>query len=402
MKNLTAEQRVQKAHIYLMGNPKYCLYSGIFMLGRTEVRDDLPTAYTDGINKLYGRAFVETLTDQELRGLILHEANHVAFRHLTMWRSLFEEDADTAGRACDYVINLMIHDSDPDGTHVKLPEGGCFDVRFRGMDAQTVYRLLRQEKQSSNKPQPGQGQGQPKPGQGQAQPGQGEGFDEHDWKAARGMKPEEEAAIQRDVDQALRQGRLLAGKLSGNVPREVVEALTPKVDWRAALREFITSTCADRDEATWQRPNRRWIGQDVYMPSLAGESLGRVVVAVDTSGSITGPLLGQFLGELRAICETVQPEAIELLYWDTRVCGHETYERGSFERILTSTKPAGGGGTYAGCIPAYIKQKRVRAECCVVLTDGFVGGWGDEWPCPMLWAITSDVVAPVGTTVKIN
>jgi hypothetical protein len=47
--------------------------------------------------------------------------------------------------ACDYVINLMIKDSDPNGDKVRLPEGGLVDEKYRGMDAQTVFYLLKDE-----------------------------------------------------------------------------------------------------------------------------------------------------------------------------------------------------------------------------------------------------------------
>jgi len=122
---LTAEQRVQKSHVALMNNPKYCMYSGIFMLGKTEVRDDVPTAGTDGRNTYYGRKFVDKLDERELKGLILHENLHKAFRHTTVWKHLYKENPRIANMACDYVINLMIVDSDTDGKEVKLPEGGC-------------------------------------------------------------------------------------------------------------------------------------------------------------------------------------------------------------------------------------------------------------------------------------
>jgi len=124
---LTVEQRIQKAHVALMNDPKYCLYSGIFMLGKVEVCDDVPTACTNGRDVKYGRKFVGKLTDAELRGLILHEAKHKAFRHLTTWKSLYKEDARLANVACDYVINLQIVDEDKEGKFVKLPEGGCLN-----------------------------------------------------------------------------------------------------------------------------------------------------------------------------------------------------------------------------------------------------------------------------------
>lgn len=378
---LTVEQRIQKAHVALMNDPKYCLYSGIFMLGKVEVRDDVPTACTNGRDVKYGRKFVEKLTDAELRGLILHEAKHKAFRHLTTWKSLYKEDARLANVACDYVINLQIFDEDREGKFVKLPDGGCLDEKFRGMDAGTVFRLLKQ-----------QGGG-----------GEGEPLDEHDWENADEMSQEEKEALANEIDQALRQGAILAGKMGANVPRDIADALTPKVDWREALRDFVTSHCADRDESTWKRPARRWIAQDVYMPSSISESLGRIVVAIDMSGSIGANEIGQFLGEVKSVCETVHPEAIDLLYWDTDICQHETYERDALSGLLQSTKPRGGGGTNPQCIPNYIKAKSIKAECAVILTDGYVSRWGDGWSCPVLWGITTDgITAPIGKSVTIK
>jgi hypothetical protein len=55
-----------------MGNPDYVLYSGIMMMGSVEVVDDVPTACTNGLYVKYGRAFVDKISDIELRGVILH------------------------------------------------------------------------------------------------------------------------------------------------------------------------------------------------------------------------------------------------------------------------------------------------------------------------------------------
>jgi hypothetical protein len=66
---LTAEQRVQKSHVWLMAQPQYCLYSGIFMFGKTSIEENVPTACTNGRDTMYGRAFVDKLKDPELRGL---------------------------------------------------------------------------------------------------------------------------------------------------------------------------------------------------------------------------------------------------------------------------------------------------------------------------------------------
>lgn len=395
MAKLSAEQRVQKSHVALMNDPKYCLYSGIFMLGKTEVDDDLPTACTDGRNTYYGRKFVDSLKDSDLKGLILHENLHKAFRHTTVWKHLYKQNAQLANMACDYVINLMIHDSDPHGASVTLPEGGCLDEKYRGMDAGAVFRLLKQEAE-----QQGQSNGKGD-GSGEGEQASGKGFDEHDWEGADALSEDEKQALAREVDQALRQGALLAGKLNGNVPREIAEAMEAKVNWKEVLVDFVNAICNDKDNSTWRRPNRRWVDQNVYMPSAVGEAVGRIVVAIDMSGSIGQAEVGQFLGELLSVCNHVQPEGIDLMYWDTAVCAHEKYDRGDYEAIMSSTKPAGGGGTRAACIPRYIEQHKLNPECVIVLTDGYIDGWGD-WKHPVFWGMTSHVVAPMGISVRID
>ncbi len=398
---LTAEQRVQKSHVALMNNPKYCMYSGIFMLGKTEVRDDVPTAGTNGKDTFYGRKFVDKLNDKDLKGLILHENLHKAFRHTTVWKHLYKENKMLANMACDFVINLMIVDSDPEGIEVALPEGGCYDVQYRGMDAGEVFRRLKQQQQK--KKQSGQGDGN---GEGDGSGDQDEegtqGFDEHDWESAEQMSEAEQQALAGEIDQALRQGAILAGRMKGNMPRELTDALEAKVNWREVLRDFMSSVCADKDSSTWRRPNRRWVDQDIYMPSSIGEAVGSVVVAIDTSGSIGQAEIGQFLGELLSICNHVQPESVELLYWDTEVAAHESYARGEYESLMTSTKPAGGGGTDPKCITPYINDKKIKPECVIVLTDGYVGSWG-TWTVPVFWGITSKrVTADCGVSVYIG
>lgn len=392
---LTAEQRVQKSHVALMNNPKYCMYSGIFMLGKTEVREDVPTAATDGRNTYYGRKFVDGLDERELKGLILHENLHKAFRHTTVWKHLYKENGQLANMACDYVINLMIVDSDTDGKEVKLPEGGCYDKQYRGMDAGEVYRKLKQKQEQEKKNGKGNGSGTPS----EEEP---TGFDEHDWDAADEMSEADKQELAREIDQALRQGAILAGKMKGGMPRELTDAMEAKVNWREVLRDFVNSICADKDNSTWRRPNRRWVDQDIYMPSAVGEAVGSIVVGIDTSGSIGQAEIGQFLGELLSICNHVQPESIELVYWDTKVAAHETYNRGDYEALMSSTKPAGGGGTDPRCVPAYITAKKLKPECVIMLTDGYVGSWG-EWSHPVFWGITTKrITADCGVSVYVG
>jgi hypothetical protein len=76
----TPIQRVERMQVSLINDSRFSALAGIFMLGNTEVRDDVPTAYTDGVNTVYGAKFIESLEDAEIRGLIYHEkGGHILY-----------------------------------------------------------------------------------------------------------------------------------------------------------------------------------------------------------------------------------------------------------------------------------------------------------------------------------
>ena len=396
------ERRLQKAKISLMRSEKFALFAGVLMVGKTYVDDDVPTACTNGRDERYGRAFVKKLRDPELAFVVAHEAMHKAYRHLSVWRKLHDENAQLANAACDYVINLELRDLDPDGKLISMPtykDGekrgqvmGLIDEKYRGMNSKQVFDLLKQEFGDD-------GSG----GEGD------EGFDDHDWEGASKLSEDEKEKLARDIDQAMRQGLMaqqkIAGKGTGGMSRELDELLRPKIDWREALREFVKATCRAKDKSSWRRVNRRFLSGDVYMPSLIGEKVGQIVVAVDTSGSVGGAELVKFLSEVKGIAEQVTPEKVHLLYWGSSVVAHEEYSESDMANLVNSTRPKDGGGTSPSCITAYLEKGRIEPECCIVLTDGYVGDdWGGTWPSPVLWVIVggNEVMAPVGKTVHVK
>jgi predicted metal-dependent peptidase len=387
LNTLTPTQRIQRSHVELMGHPDTMEYASVIMVGKYEVRVDVPTACTNGIDCKYGSKFIKDMADSDLRGLIMHENLHKTFQHMFLWQHLYKEDGRTANMACDYVINLIIDDiSKRSHGFITLPKGGLLDHRFAGMDSQSVYNILRDEND----------------GQG---PGGGEdGFDDHDWESGDAMSQEEIEQIGKDINQAIRQGQLMAGKLGGNQSRALGSLVEPKVDWREQLREFVSSTAVGKDISTWQRVSRRWLQHDMYMPSTITENVGRIVVAIDTSGSIGQAELDKFLSEVQGICINTKPEKVDLLYWDTDVAAHEVYTQEQLDKLTSSTKPAGGGGTDVACVSKYLKDNQIRPECVIVLTDGYIyGDWG-TWNAPVLWTIVggNKVVPPMGTAIHLD
>jgi predicted metal-dependent peptidase len=398
MNKLTPDQRVQKAVIDIMANPKYTALAGVMMIGSRRVEPDAakcPTAYTNGKDEVYGADFIADMNDRQLRFLILHEVYHKLYRHLTTWQHLYKQDAQLANMACDYVINCKLVDDNADlfATMDGPLKVGCFDTKYRGWDSAQVYNDLKQKQD-----QQGGGDGV------SDDTNTGTGFDVHDWDGAEDMTAEEQRELAREIDEAVRQGALAAGKMGNGADRDMVELLQPQVDWREVLRDFVQTTCQGTDYSTWRRPNRRYIGAGVYMPSGISEQIGEIVVAIDTSGSIGARELGAFLAEIKEVADTVHPEAIRILYWDTEVAGDERYVGAEADNIIQSTKPAGGGGTDVRCVPQYIQDKQIKAQAVIVLTDGYLfGGWGD-WHHPVLWTVLDNKNAQpdVGKTVHIK
>lgn len=399
---LTQEDRVKKAHIMMMKHPETAFYSGVMMMGETSVVDDKGvTAYTDGVNKRYGRTFLEVMCKEqaEVNGLVLHENLHIALRQMIHNRDLFKEDKRTANMAADFVVNDIITNL-KDKALAKLPEGGCYDPKYHNMNMREVYRLLKEEGGGGG----GGGNGDPSNGSG----GGEYQFDEHDIDGqgeGGEMSMEKAKEIDSAIDRALREGALLAGRLGIDLPRAITEILDPVVDWRKELADFVTASCRGNDEYTWRKFNRRQIANDIYLPTVEDETIGEVIVPIDTSGSIGEKELNEFASELVSIAEAVQPERIRVLWWDTKVHGEQVFEPDDFQTIGSLLKPKGGGGTRVSCVAEYINKKQLKADCVVVFTDGYVENdvqWGIS--APTLWLVTlaKDWVPPAGKKVMFN
>lgn len=399
MNQMQAERRLQRAKVSLVRNPMFSLWSAVLLMGDTTVDDDTPTACTDGRNEKYGRAFVDSLNDKELCFVVLHECLHKAFRHLTTWKGLYKSDPKLANQACDHVINILITDTDPSESVCAMPRRdgvkiGLLDYRFRDMHTKQIFDILKEEQQENG----GQGNG------GQGSP---DGFDTHDWEGAGARSSEAEEKLGQEIDQALRQGKIAHEKTHGKgtsaLDRALDELMYPKVDWRREMRDFISTVYSGREFASWRRPSRRWLAQDIYMPSLTSERMGALLSANDTSGSIAKELR-VFIGAMKDICEDVRPDRVDMVYWDTKVCGHEVYESHEVHNIHTDTKPVGGGGTDPTCVSQFVKDKKLEPECIIMFTDGYVGSWGEDLGIPTLWCIVNNKRAKptFGRTIHIE
>lgn len=395
---MTPLDRLKRASIAIMRHDKFCAFSGVVAYCKVELTDGIRTACTDGRTIMYNPSFVDSLTDPELRFLVMHEATHVAYRHLTTWRALWDKNPKLTNIAADHFVNLALVDTDNGGGFVTMPKIGIQpEPRFRGKSVQEIFNILLNEQnsqdQDSQDSQDGEGKGK----------GSGEGIDEHDFEGASQQTAEESKQQAEEIQRALRQGEIVAkrrGQGKGASSALIGDLLAPKLDWRQLLRDFVQETCAGRDESTWSRPNRRYIGNDIYMPSMQSTTMGELAVVIDTSGScFSGSVITSFVSELASIIESVRPERVRVLYCDAAVHGEQVFDDGQFS--VTQLKVKGGGGTDLTTAFEYIRTKRYQPQAAIVFTDGETP-YGTAPGYPVLWAMTGSITAPYGTTIKLD
>ena len=403
---LTQEQRVKKAHIALMKSKHTVWWGGVMMMGTSEVSDkEGLTAYTDGVNKVYGRAFLTGVCkdDAEVAGLVLHENLHIGLRQMILNRDLFLENKKLANVAADMVVNdIIVEISKQDSQLVKLPAGGCYEERFHNMNMREVYRILKEECKGGKG---GSGDNPKKKGSGggeeQDKFDEYE-FDEHDFEK---MDADQAKEMNERIDRAIREGAILAGRLGIDLPRAITEMLEGQVDWKKEFAEFVSSFARGKDEYTWRKFNKRLLPSDLYIPSVETETIGEVIYAIDTSGSISQQQINEFAAEIVKGAEAVCPEKIRVLWWDTKVHGEQVFEPAQYQEIGSLLKPMGGGGTRVSCVSEHINKKGLKAECVVVFTDGYLEN-DVKWDIsmPTLWLVTCNQhwTPPVGKKVMVN
>jgi predicted metal-dependent peptidase len=412
----SVEREIEKGHITLMQHPKTGFYAGVMLLGKSEVRDDIPTACTDGLHTFYGRGFIKDkiASAAQLRFLIMHETKHKADKHMFRFKDLMKEDAQLANASMDYAINDEIKCID-DNKLVEMPEGGLYDPKFHLWSVREIYRFLKtgQEKNQPNKPRKGKAGCMGGPPQRNSEKGtvkiDGKEYsigrmDEHS-EGLSELSPEERKEIEGKIDKAIQDGGFLAGVNKVNLPRGLLEALTPEIDWKAEFMDFVTSHVKGNDEYTWRRFDRRRVADEVYIPGTYSEKMTELVVAADLSGSIGDKQMAEWFGALYAAVQSCRPDIVRVLWWDMDVNAEQIFHEDSYDSLLSLLKPRGGGGTHVGCVSKYMVDNKINPDCVVVFTDGYVEHnpvW--EIECPTLWLVTENdsFEPPKGQKVKVN
>jgi predicted metal-dependent peptidase len=345
------------------------------------------TTQTDGINVFYNPKFICSLPKEQVLGVVAHDATHVAHAHPARraWRN-----KKKWAKATDCAINPILRECG-----FELPKEAIFPGKGEYKDvpvncsAEEAYSLIPDECEDEQADDEQADDESSDPG------GCGNTADPGDGSAS--ARQESEAKSQQMMASAQQAASQKRGDLPGSLQRAIDAALKSHIDWKAALREFVSRQA--RDDYSWMIPNRRFVSQGIYLPGMRSDELGDLIVFVDVSGSVTDKMLSIFAGELNAICEGFACK-IKIIYHDTIIQKEEDWEASDGPLVL---KICGGGGTSHVPVFDWLGKQSELPTCVVCLTDLFT-----EFPklgpdCPVLWCITGnpDSKAPFGRSLHM-
>ncbi len=330
----------------------------------------ISTAATDGHNILIHQPFWDTLTPDQRLGVFTHEVLHTALLHVPR-RGI--RDPHLWNIAADIVVNGMLVKSG-----FALPSDHIRHKELEHLSVEEVYHLLLDNAASYEFVRANDliFLGDP------------------DNNAYKDLARHWQGAIQHAQTMAQTQEW---GEFPTTLERELASFNASHLDWRSYLWRFLVRTPTD-----FQEYDRRFIGQGLYLDTLAGETV-HVYLAVDTSSSIGQQVTDLFLDEVVGILHAYPHITATLYYVDTSC--HGPYQLNALHETIP--RPVGGGGT--SFVPFFATVQQVHHETtsaiCIYLTDGY-GVFPTLSPAfPVLWVLSPGGLAlnklPFGEGVRL-
>jgi len=372
------KNRMESAISQLMA--RYPVYGKVFYFLNKRPSTKVPTMGVGVIRKTdlalyYNEDFVSSLSLTELMAVLKHEALHVLLHHLTR-QKFFSYNMKGYNIAADMAIN----------THIAgLPEGALYPKQFGLEDdksSEYYYGKLKDQAEES---------------------GEGDSFfdkfaelDDHSmWDEL--DKEIITEKIRKIADDAMKaQSKMGWGSISGNLVDQIVSANKPIVNWRKQVKYFINQLVVVGRKGTRTRDNRRT--SELFPYLYAGSKRrysSKLLVAFDTSGSVSDAKLKAFHAELNGMVEYVHTD---IIFFDTQV-----YDKPKeYSKKSNKLDIVGRGGT--DFAPVISLADELRYDGLIIFTDGYA-------PIPpkpksrVMWCLTQDDDVhsfPYGKTVIIH
>lgn len=207
--------------------------------------------------------------------------------------------------------------------------------------------------------------------------------DHSTWEQFEGLSEAEKKLIAKQTEHIIKEVAAQVQKSRGTVPGEFAEILDrilnpepPKFDWRGYLRRFAGTSYKTFTRLSRNKFNKRFEGN----PGLRIKFRKHILVAIDTSGSVSTDELKEFMHEIHHMHKT--GTEITIVHADTSIRYIGKYDPKGEQKIH------GRGGTSFNPVIEYYNENQRKYNALIYLTDG-------EAPAPekprgrILWVISS-------------
>jgi len=356
-------------------------YYGFFLIMLNKVwRKDLPTAGVskNGINfqLAINEEFWTGLSEMHQMGLLKHELLHIAFGHLTSFKSF--KDHRLANIAMDMEINQYIDEN-------WLPKGGINidDYEDLNLDRKAGCRYYYDKLQQAQEKKKEDGTSgdsnfdklcdSMEQGQNTVtiQVSEGENGeiqitlpDHSTWEEFEDISEAEKKLIEKQLQKVLSDAKEQTVKKRGNVPGEIEgvivieEIVPPKFDWRGYIRRFTGVSTKIFTKKIRRKENRRYEEN----PGLKIKMRQHMLLAIDTSGSVSNSELQEFMGEIHHIYKAGVD--VTIMQCDTSIRSIEPYKGKNEINVV------GRGGTEFDPVLDYYNANQKKYTSLVYFTDG--------------------------------
>ena len=310
--------------------------------------------------------------------------------------------------ATDYAINDMIGSISTPGAVpdwrgkapclYKMPKGGLCDARYHGMVAETIYEDLCRRRITPTV--------ESITIRLQFPDGSEAEFPSVTWPG--GCRDihlpieltEDQREILRDRIRAAVENRR-ANADRGDIPGEWLRQLglydPPKIPWRRVLHRYA-DVILHQDDYSLACPNKRFLVHDLIVPGHYNEKLDRLVVSLDTSGSMEDDAIRAVLSELLGMVGSSRE--ITLIVADSRV--RQVVTGDELESFIAASRFDGGGGTDHRCVFDHIARHHLAPGLFIGLTDLYSSFPERKPPYPVLWVTPgAHAVPPWGKVIEL-
>ena len=363
----------------------YRPFFGDILLRLPIIQDDsIPTACTDGRTIRWSSKFFSSLNSAQRHYVLMHEVFHTLLMHPLR---MGDRDPKIWNIAADMVANSMCDAMCYDVNKLKpekmmeRPRNGIFAMVHPESTVESLYGMLLADIEWKG------GKTSIKEDYRPASHGRCikriEIVPDQDLQpggiSGRMLTPEERKMLEQQISSLIRSAAEGDRSAIGSyfIPRALVQLTQPKpVSWRQVLKEHLMEVTSE--DASYTTPERKYIHMDLILPGYCLSEEGDLETLwafVDSSGSISGETLNQFLTQLYRIVKEFHCE-LNICYWDTAVT--EVYTKIRTEKQVLECQPKHSGGTDINCVFNWMEEKHVRPDIMLIMTDGYFGNVSPE------------------------